>query len=229
MKGLYTILFAVIFSLPALGQQRAVYSNYIANPIYFNPAYVGSDSVHSVSVNYRNQWVGFKGAPTLLLANFQGSVKNQGKMGYGISVVSEFTGLTQNNFFYGNYAHHFRITESIKLGLGIKVGYLQHRIKLYDAQLADQGDDVLSGQIYSASALDLSSGFHLYSGKFYVMGAVQRFLGKQIKFTSYNENLSTHFTAMAGYKFKFKKNLLELSQVCFSNTHVLYQFNWLEW
>lgn len=205
MKAFYSILVMVLLAPFLWSQQRAIYSNYTANPVYFSPAYVGTDSVHSAAVNYRNQWVGFKGAPTLLLANFQGSVKNRGKMGYGVQVIAEFTGLTQNTSVYGNYAHHFKISESLRFALGLKLGYVQHRIKLYDAQLADQGDNVLSGQIYSASAIDMSSGFQLYSNNFYVMGAIQRILGKQVTFTTYNENLSTHFTAIAGYKFRFKK------------------------
>jgi type IX secretion system PorP/SprF family membrane protein len=91
----------------------------------------------------------------------------------------------------------------VKLGLGIQPGYLQYRVKLYDAQLADQGDEVLTGSIYAANALDVSAGFHLYSEKFFLMGSMQHLLGKSIQFTSYNSNLTFHYNAIAGYNLNF--------------------------
>jgi type IX secretion system PorP/SprF family membrane protein len=101
-----------------------------------------------------------------------------------------------------NYAYHIKLSKEIKLGLGFQPGYLQYRVKLYDARLADAGDDVLTGNILSANALDLNSGFHLYSPKFFVMGAMQQILGKEIQFTTYNNNLAKHFTLLGGYNIK---------------------------
>jgi len=98
----------------------------------------------------------------------------------------------------------------MKLGLGIQPGYMQYRVKLYDAVLADQGDDVLTGSVYSANALDASAGFNLYSDKFFIMGSVHHLLGKEIRFTSYNSNLDFHFNGIAGYNILFKKKNFEL-------------------
>jgi type IX secretion system PorP/SprF family membrane protein len=199
-----TLLGGLIIAISAVGQQRTGYSNFLLNNYYFNPAIAGSKNVHEANVAYRNQWVGFDGAPTLMMGNFQGSIKNKGKHGYGVSLVSERKGITQNTTIYLNYAHHFKLSENIKLGLGIQPGYMQHRIRLYDAQLADQGDEVLTGTVYSANALDVSTGFNLYSPKFFIMGSAHRLLGQQIKFTSFNSNLEFHFNGIAGYNFHFK-------------------------
>jgi type IX secretion system PorP/SprF family membrane protein len=98
----------------------------------------------------------------------------------------------------------------MKLGIGVQPGYLQYRVKLYDAVLADEGDQVLTGSIYSANAFDVNVGIHLYSKKFFVMASVQHLLGKQIKFTSYNTNLSYHYNAILGYNFEFKKKKFQL-------------------
>lgn len=113
--------------------------------------------------------------------------------------MSETTGITQNTGVYLNYAHHFKLSDKLKLGLGIQPGYMQYRVKLYDAQLADQGDEVLTGSVYSASAVDVSSGFHLYSEKFFVMGSMHHMLSRDIQFTSYNSNLEFHYTGIAGF------------------------------
>lgn len=201
MKKLLIIAFIVVVTSPVLAQQRAVYSNFLMNDYYYNPAIAGSKEIHQANITYRNQWVGFDGAPSLLMGNFSGSAKNEGKIGYGVSLISETAGITQNTGIYVNYAHHFKLSEKYKLGLGIQPGYMQYRVKLYDAQLADQGDEVLTGSVYSASALDVSTGFHLYSDKFFLMGSVDHLLGKSIQFTTYNSNLAFHYTGIVGMNF----------------------------
>jgi type IX secretion system PorP/SprF family membrane protein len=207
---LISFLAASIFGF---SQQMVGYSNFLMNDYYFNPAIAGSKKVHEANISYRNQWVGFDGAPVLLMGNFMGSYKNEGKVGYGASIISERKGITDNTAIYLNYTYHFRLTDKIKLGLGIRPGYMQHRISLYDAIIADSGDDVLTGTVYAANAIDVNAGFHLYSPKFFIMGSFQRLMGRQIQFTSYNSSLAFHYNTIAGYNFKFqnsKKKQMEI-------------------
>jgi len=191
-----------------IGQQQFVSTNFLMNDYYYNPAIAGSKDRHVANMSFRNQWSGFEGAPVTLLANYYGSYLNKGKIGYGASLVSDKTGLVQNTGIYLNYAQHFQLNEKIKLGFGVKPGYVQYRIKLYDAQVADEGDEILTGNILAANAFDLHSGFHLYSQDFFFMGSIQHLLGKSIQFTSYNENLSKHFTFIGGYNFNLEKKKL---------------------
>lgn len=212
-KTVIFLLFIIVLPMSAMSQQRAGYSNFLLNNYYFSPAIAGSKNVHEANIAYRNQWAGFDGAPTLIMANFQGSVKNNAKNGYSVSAISERKGLTQSATIYINYAQHFRLSEKIKLGLGVQPGYMQYRVRLYDAQLADAGDEVLSGTVYSANALDLSAGFHLYSDKFFVIGTMHRILGRQIQFTSYNSNLAYHIDGIAGYNFNIKTKSKKIFQL----------------
>jgi len=210
MRILLFILFSFLFTSGVNAQQRAVYSNFMMSDYYHNPAIAGTKDVHVANVSYRNQWIGFSGAPSLIMANFFGSINNNTKNGYGVSVISERTGITQNSSIYLNYAQHFKLSENLKLGLGVKPGFMQYRIKLYDAILADEGDNVLTGNVYAANALDLSAGFNLYSEKFFVMASFQQLLGKGLRFTSYNENLSFHYNAILGYNFLLKKKKFQI-------------------
>ena len=167
MKSLLTIIFIVSLCTFANAQQQGVYSNFLMNDYYYNPAIAGSKDVHMANLSYRNQWVGFEDAPVNMNANFYGSVRNKGKAGYGASIVSEKSGLVNNTGIYLNYAQHFKLSKKLKLGFGIQPGYIQYRVKLYDAVLADQGDEVLTGSVYAANAIDVNAGFHLYSNKFH--------------------------------------------------------------
>lgn len=210
MKSLLTIIFIVSLCTFANAQQQGVYSNFLMNDYYYNPAIAGSKDVHVANLSYRNQWVGFEDAPVNMNANFYGSVRNKGKAGYGASIVSEKSGLVNNTGIYLNYAQHFKLSKKLKLGFGIQPGYIQYRVKLYDAVLADQGDEVLTGSVYSANAIDVNAGFHLYSKKFFLMGSMQHLLTRQIQFTSYNSNLAFHYNAIVGYTFDFPKKKFEL-------------------
>ncbi len=204
MNKYIKILILIVVAKAGVGQQQAVMSNFLMSDYYYNPAIAGSKKVTMANMAYRNQWAGFENAPETLLGSVYGSIKNEGVMGYGISVISDKTGLTQNTGFYLNYAHHFKLNDDIKLGFGVQPGFLQYRVKLYDAQLADQGDDVLTGNILSANAIDLHSGFNLYSEKFFVMGSIQHLLGQNFTLTPYNSSLSKHFTMIGGYNFNLE-------------------------
>ncbi len=201
-------IFTLLVSFSGISQQRGIITNFMTSDYYYNPAIVGSKGISMANIAYRNQWVGFSGAPSLILGNFNGSVKGMGKHGYGLTFVSERTGITQSTAAYLNYAYHIKLGEKTKLGLGVQPGFLQYRVRLYDAQLADDNDDVLTGTVYSANAFDFSTGFNLYHEKFFLMGSIHHLLTDQVKFTTYNSNLESHFTGIAGYNIKIKKGPL---------------------
>lgn len=212
MKKILTILFLNIVAFQINAQQQYVYTNYLLNDYYFNAAIVGSKNVHEANIGFRKQWAGFTGSPLTLNANYYGSYKNQMKHGYGVSLISDKTGLMQQTGIYLNYAYHIDLTDKIRLGVGVKPGYLLYNIKLYNAQLADVNDDILSGNVLATNAFDLSSGINLYSDKFFVRAGFQQILGQAIKFTDYNDGLSKHFTFIAGYNYEVKKQKIDSTQ-----------------
>jgi type IX secretion system PorP/SprF family membrane protein len=205
MKKLILILLVFGVTFESNAQQQYVFNNFLMNDYYYSPAIAGSKDVHYANLGFRSQWVGFNEAPVSMYANFYGSYKNQKKHGYGISIVNDRSGLVSNTGFLLNYAYHVRLGQNLRLGLGIKPGFMQYKIKLYDAQVADAGDAVLTGSTLSTGALDLSSGINLYSDKFFVMLSMRHILGDAISFTGFNEGLSKHYTLIGGYNWLIKK------------------------
>ena len=61
MKKLFFII-VVFYSVSYHGQQTLLYSNYLENSFYLNPA-VAHLGKKSLNIIYRNQWAGFEGAP----------------------------------------------------------------------------------------------------------------------------------------------------------------------
>lgn len=205
MKKVLFIFTILILAQEAKAQQQYLFTNYLLNEFYYNPSLAGSKDVHIANVGYRNQWTGFDDSPVTLHANYYGSANNKQKHGYGASIISDRSGLVQNTSFYLNYAYHINLTDSLRLGFGIKPGFLQYNIKLYDAQLADAGDEILTGNILATNALDLNSGLYLYNDKFFVSMSMRHMLGQVVSFTGFNDGLSKHFTLIGGYNYINKK------------------------
>lgn len=201
ITGLFVVLLFVSF-----GQQQSIFTNILANPLHYSPAYVGSTNYHEVSFFNRTQWVGFKDAPRNFYLNFHGSFKNRAKHGYGVQILSEQTGLLSKTGIYVNYGYQIKMSKKWKMGLGVRPGFVQYRIRLYDAVVADAGDPIFTGNTYSGNAFDVNAGFRLYSDKFEFSGGIDHLIGKNLNLSSYNQNLQFHYTLMTSYKFQFKKN-----------------------
>lgn len=201
ITGLFVVLLFVSF-----GQQQSIFTNVLANPLHYSPAYVGSTNYHEVSFFNRSQWVGFKDAPRNFYLNFHGSFKNRARHGYGVQILSEQTGLLSRTGIYVNYGYQIKMSKKWKMGLGVRPGFVQYRIRLYDAVVADAGDPIFTGNTYSGNAFDVNAGFRLYSDKFEFSGGIDHLIGKDLNLSSYNQNLQFHYTLMTSYKFQFRKN-----------------------
>lgn len=207
MKGnIWAIFFTLCVSLASYSQQQSLFTNVFANPLHYSPAYVGSTNYHEVSFYNRNQWVGFKNAPRNFYLNFHGSFKNKAKHGYGVQLMSEQMGIVGKTGIYLNYGYQLKIKNNWKIGLGIRPGFAQYRLRLYDAVIADEGDPIFMGNAYSGNAFDVNAGFRLYSNKFEFSGTVDHIIGKGLNLSSYNQNLQFHYTLMTSYKWLFKKD-----------------------
>jgi len=201
---IFFIVSALFLGYKTHAQQQSLFTNYLLNPSYYNPAFAGSESMHRLNLNYRNQWSGFEGAPKTLSVSLFGSVKDKMKHGYGAMVYSDNFGLTNRTGVYLNYAHQFKINKTTRLGLGITPGLFQYRIRLYDARLADQGDDLLTGNILNQSGLDINAGAHVYNEKFFVAASFNQLLSN-IDLLEYNDQLTMHYNLMGGYTLPLNK------------------------
>ncbi len=210
MKKIILNISLLLSCLSIFGQQQTLFTNYFLNSYYFNPAFAGSQDVTTANLSYKNQWVGFEGAPKTIMGNISGSLKNEGKHGYGATIVSDKIGLTSNLSVLLTYAYHIKLNDKLKLGFGAQTGYIQNSVKLYDTKLADIDDEVFSGNILTENGIDFNAGFNLYSDKYYIMAAVNHLFVDQLNIASYNNRLEKNYNLIGGYKFRFDKKKIEL-------------------
>lgn len=218
MKKTHYITFICFLLLATAGraQQLGIFTNYMLNDYYYNPAVVGAKDVAVANLSYRAQWAGFDEAPVSYMASVYGSVKNKRKVGLGASLIGDKSGLLQRTGGYLTYAYHFDLTKKLRLGLGLSGGFLQYRIKLYDVRVVDNGDDLLTGNVLSSNAFDANSGFYLYHEKFFFGVSGNQLLNYKLPFENSQSRLKPHIFALGGYNYKFgsekvKKNELQPS------------------
>ena len=92
MKKLFFII-VVFYSASCHGQQILQYSNYLENSFYLNPA-VAHLGKKCLNIIYRNQWVGFEGAPKTTFLSYQSSFSH--KKDVKSSSFSNVGGFLQN-------------------------------------------------------------------------------------------------------------------------------------
>jgi len=204
---LILLLSTLFISRLCVAQQLPIYTNYILNAYAYNPAVAGSKPHAVANINYRNQWVGFDDAPKTYLMSLHSSVGKQKKAAVGILINSDNTGLLSKTSGYLTFGYHVKLNKTYKLGFGISAGMVQYRIKLYDAKVADTGDDLLTGNLLSNNVFDSNGGLYLYSDKLFFGVSTYQYIGNKITWKDSKSNLTQHVYASVGYTFKASKTI----------------------
>ncbi len=158
----------------AVAQQRPHYTQYILNPYVLNPALTGIENYTDIKLSYRNQWVGFPGAPQTIYATVHTPIGKEdyrtsatsfgvpgenprGKQyweeytaaeahhGVGASVVNYKTGYINRFFATASYAYHIGLTPKLNLSAGFAAGISGINIDASKIELANPVDPVIGG------------------------------------------------------------------------------------
>ena len=205
------IFLAFSFWLLASGlyaQQLPLFSQYMLNDYFQNPAIAGSRNYFdAVSIN-RLQWIGITDAPRTYCLSMNGPITKK-NMGVGGYLYSDIAGPTRRTGASGSYAYHIKLKEKIKLSLSVSAGIMQFAVDGSKLTLNDPSDYTLT--IYhSVMVADLGTSFYLYgmpkengTGNWWLGGyAPQLFPAKLNLFqsTASSGTLATHMYFMGGYK-----------------------------
>lgn len=221
MKSLINCFFwllFVLFSLPHLfAQQDSQYTQYMYNTVSINPAYAGSRGVTSLFLLHRNQWIGLDGAPVTNAFSINKPISNT-NLGYGISIVNDRIGVSDNNTFSADVSYSVPVSTSSKLSFGLKASLNWLSVDYNKLTIRDPNDILLSQQnsIDSQFSPNVGVGVYWHSDKNYVGISVPNFLETK----RYDDNISStandkmHFYFIGGTvldlnpDWKFKPALL---------------------
>lgn len=200
---LAAVLTVICFAVDA--QQLGNYSQFFLNNYVINPAAAGTEGHFNVKSSYRYQWVGIDDAPRTFVLSMEGPFSKKQNMGLGGYVYSDITGPTRRTGIKLSYAYNFKITDDIKLSLGLSGGIMQFSVDGSDMELADVNDEALGNTLTTAYTPDAAFGLYLFDDNWYFSLSIPQLIGTEMKFVDNHTNslnkLQNHYYANAGYTF----------------------------
>lgn len=203
------ILTAALAGLVAGAQQLPQYSFFTYNYINYNPAVTGFTPCLELRAGYRQQWLGFEGAPRTAFALAHGKFGEKKNRFHGIGgfVENDSYGPFSYTSLLANYAFHFRVSQKYMLSAGLGVGFSQNRVDFSKMTLEDQlNEPVIGNSLNDFNFPQINAGLWLYNpDKFYGISLRQVRQGTMSNFEP--KSLRTHLTLVHGRAIKISDGL----------------------
>jgi type IX secretion system PorP/SprF family membrane protein len=188
----------------ANAQEEAVYTQYMVNPAWINPAYSGFNQEHNIYLNYRNNWADFEGSPRNYSANYHGAVTD--RIGLGVTVGVESIGELDD--FRAGLAYAYRFgDESWKMSLGLTTEYQSYSLNgnVLGNSNIDVTDPILAEALDGIQFFNVGAGVYgEYDERFFVGLSLPRMINARIDAVTFadesNNKFLQYFTFLAGYR-----------------------------
>lgn len=225
-------LFITILTISLSGQQDPVSSQYMFNIHSFNPGSAGISGMVCITALSRQQWIGFKGAPSTNMFSVTAPVKLFNSLsGIGLFLNNDKTGFDSDIKLSGTYSYILDLGNG-KLGIGISLGMLNKslnpswQIPTSDAHTPPSGDPLIPENKESHVVFDAGLGAFYTTDKYYAGLSVTHINQPEIKFTKGKPFLKRHYYAVAGYNLQLGNPAFELlpSLFAYSDGQIV-QFN----
>ncbi len=230
MKKLYILfLIAAISATTLKGQQDPIMSQYMFNIHAFNPGSAGISGMICMTALAREQWIGFKGAPSTTLFSVNAPFRLfRSENGVGLVIGNDKTGFDSDIKLAGSYSYHLNIGNG-KLGLGLSLGILNKsldpswQIPSSDLHTPVTGDPLIPESKESHIAFDAGIGAFYSTDRYYAGISFAHINEPKIKFTKGEPYLSRHYYAVAGYNLLLGNPAFELlpSVFALSDGHIV--------
>ncbi|HEY4789010.1 MAG TPA: PorP/SprF family type IX secretion system membrane protein, partial [Bacteroidales bacterium] len=122
-----------------LHSQDPIFSQFMFNQLYFNPAFAGNTPYPRLIGGYRNQWPGIGNAYVSYYASFDQYVDAlDGGLGLGITKDNQAGGVFTKTAFDLIYSHPIEFTYDITANLGFQASLVQKKVNGSGVTLGDQ-------------------------------------------------------------------------------------------
>jgi len=192
----------------SFGQREPLYTQYMYNIGSFNPAYSATVENFEIAGAYRDQFIGFPGAPRTIRFGLNIPLANE-KNGLGFNVVNDELGPSSQTFFDIAYAFQINLSELTKLSFGIDAGGSILNIDFNEGSFENPNEPLLGTAAINSFFPTVGAGLFLYSEEWYLGVSVPNFLTSDI----FNEEVATvvedqlQFNFIGGYVFDFSDSL----------------------
>ena len=210
------VLFLIMVVHPVLSQQDPLTSQYMFNTLTYNPGVAGVSGMVCATAINRQQWVGFKGAPSTTVFNISAPVNPfKIRSGVGLLVESDNVGFDKDINISASYSYHLDVGQGM-LGIGVNAGMLNKTINPEwqipggDSHTPASGDPLIPENKESYVAFDAGLGLYYKADKYYASMSVTHLNQPKIKFSKGTPYISRHYYLTAGYTLQLPDPSLEL-------------------
>jgi type IX secretion system PorP/SprF family membrane protein len=211
-----TFLFLIVLFNIGFSQQDPLSSQYMFNTLSFNPGVSGVSGMICATALNRQQWVGFKGAPSTTVFSVSAPITLfHLSSGLGLIVNSDNTGFDKDISLSGAYSYLLDLGQG-KLGLGLTLGMLNKalspswQIPTGDEHTPASGDPLIPENKESYVAFDAGIGAYYKTDKYYAGLSVTHINQPKIRFSKGTPYVSRHYYFTAGYTIQLPSPSFEL-------------------
>jgi type IX secretion system PorP/SprF family membrane protein len=204
MRKIIITLFIFILGYTAYAQQQINYTQYMFNQLPLNPAYAGIHEGISASMLWREQWVGFEGAPSTQMISLHSPIAFRA-ISLGAVIMRDKIGVEKNINARFSYAYRLQLGKT-KLSFGLDASFSQYATNF---NLDAINDPVINSADQSFFKPNFGTGILWHSEKFYVGVGLPNAINQNYYDASGNDKaLLRHYYFTGGYVFVPQENLI---------------------
>lgn len=179
------LVMSTIQALTAWGQNDPMFTQYMFNELYINPAYAGSRENISVTGLIREQWVGLDGAPSTQTLSAHAPIWGK-RVGIGLTFLNESIGVSKRTGVNLNGSYRIPMDQNT-LSFGLQLGMNSISENLMDLGLATDNQF----QLNTGKQLAPNFGFGTYyvAPKWYLGLSIPRMIQNRLDVTSGTGNV----------------------------------------
>lgn len=199
------ILFTVLVGTAYLNaQQLPLYSQYMLNDFFINPAIAGSKSYSPVLLSIHKQWIGIKDSPSTQTLSGHTMLANN-NVGIGAIIFNDDFGPESHIGLQAIYSYHFHIDRLNKISLGLSAIAFQYKMDQRFFNLTIYDDPAITYMVEKTIVPDATFGVYAYGKRYYGGITAAHLFQSKLKINrNIEENkMVRHYFVMGGYKFVF--------------------------
>ncbi len=169
--------FLALAGLSARSQHTPLTSQYLFNGLLINPAYAGSRDALTANLTWRQQWVGFEGAPSTQLVSIHSPLKRS-RLAAGLLLMNDRIGVSRETGVLSNFAYRIPFRRG-KLQLGLGAGVSLMRAEWTSVAIQDRSDVQFANDSRSVVKPNFSAGAYYYKKTFYIGASMPFFMSQR--------------------------------------------------
>jgi type IX secretion system PorP/SprF family membrane protein len=206
MKKLFIILF---FSFKIFSQQEGMFTQYMVNPSFFNPAYTVTKNSPSFYIQQRQQWDELEGSPKTDFFSYQHPSIFE-NLGFGLNIMNDKLGPVNEFNASIDFSTLVRVSDKWNTSVGLKLSYNNLSVNFNLLNIYNPTDPYFQSNIENLSYFNIGIGFFIHNETTY-FGFSSPSILKQNYFENdsflYKASDEQHYYLTAGHVINLSVNI----------------------